>query len=108
MQLGATVDYAILLANRYRENRLKLPKKEALLDTISSVSVSVMTSASILMLTGFSLGNVCTNQVLSKLGYMLGRGALLSMVLVLFVLPGLLYCFDKFMNRKAERSCELA
>lgn len=108
VQLGATVDYAILLANRYRENRLKLPKKEALLDTISSVSVSVMTSASILMLTGFSLGNVCTNQVLSKLGYMLGRGALLSMVLVLFVLPGLLYCFDKFMNRKSERSCELA
>lgn len=107
VQLGATVDYAILFANRYRENRVKLPKKEALLDTISSVSASVMTSASILMLTGFALGKVCTNQVLSKLGYMLGRGALLSMVLVLFVLPGMLYVLDRLMDRKAERSCEV-
>lgn len=108
VQLGATVDYAILLANRYRENRIRLPKKQALSETVAGVSASVLTSASILMLTGFSLGKVCTNQVLSKLGYMLGRGALLSMVLVLFVLPGLLYCFDRFMNRKKERSCELA
>lgn len=104
VQLGATVDYAILLANRYRESRLKFPKKEALLDTINHVAVSVMTSASILMLTGFSLGKVCTNQVLSKLGYMLGRGALLSMILVLFILPGLLYIFDRYIKNRRVSS----
>lgn len=94
VQLGATVDYAILLTDRYRENREKMGKKEAVRETIPSIMVSVLTSGSVLAVVGFLLGYVSTNGILRQLGKFLGVGSLLSLAIVLFVLPGLLYIFD--------------
>ena len=95
IQLGATVDYAILFTDRYKEMRKSFGKKEAVIQTISAVSVSILTSASVMTAVGFLLGAFSTHGLLSQLGYFLGKGTLCSLVIVLFVLPGLLYLFDK-------------
>ena len=102
IQLGATVDYAILFTDRYREMRQSYAKKEAVVQTISAVSVSVLTSASVLTVVGFLLGIFSTHGLLSQLGYFLGKGTLCSLAIVLFVLPGLLYLFDKLIVKRKK------
>ncbi len=94
IQLGATVDYAILLTDRYMEYRESMVKKEAMKATIASVTASILTSGSVLTVVGFLLGNVSTHGILAQLGLFLGRGAVCSLIIVLFVLPGLLYLLD--------------
>lgn len=95
VQLGATIDYGILFTDRYREYRKQMGKKRAAMKTIQSCTMSILTSASILTVAGIVLGTVSTNGVLSQLGILIGRGAVISFILVIFVLPGLLMIFDK-------------
>lgn len=95
IHLGATVDYAILMTSRYLENREKLERKEAVRETISNVTVSVLTSGSAIIVVGSLLGYITTHGILMQLGSLLARGAAFSMLIVFFVLPGLLYIFDK-------------
>ncbi len=102
IQLGATVDYAILFTDRYKEIRQTHEKKEAIVQTISAVAVSVLTSASVLTVVGFLLGIFSTHGLLSQLGYFLGKGTLCSLAIVLFVLPGLLYLFDKLIVKRKK------
>ena len=104
VQLGATVDYAILFTDRYREMRQNYSKKDAIVNTISAVTVSILTSGSVLTVVGFLLGAFSTHGLLSQLGYFLGRGTLCSLAVILFALPGLLYLFDKWVikNKKME------
>lgn len=94
IQLGATVDYAILFTDRYLEYRRTMPKKQAVGETVSAVTTSVLTSGTVLALVGFLLSYISSHGILSQLGLFLGRGTLLSMTGVFFVLPGLLYMFD--------------
>ncbi|MGN1350503.1 MAG: RND family transporter [Anaerovoracaceae bacterium] len=102
IQLGATVDYAILLTDRYMENRRSMGKRESVIQTISAVTVSILTSGILLTVVGFLLGYISTHGVLSQLGIFLGRGALLSMIIVLFVLPGLLFLCDGLIQRTTK------
>ena len=94
IQLGATVDYAILFTDRYMEERRNKNRKEAIRVTAGAVTASVLTSGSVLTVVGFLLGNFSTHGILAQLGMFLACGALLSLTIVLFVLPGLLYLFD--------------
>jgi len=104
VQLGATVDYAILMTDRYRENRQTLDKKQAVWQTVNDVFVSIMTSGSVLTIVGLLLGYVSSIQLLAQLGVFVGRGAIFSLLIVLFVLPGLLYLFDSLvMHKKKDR-----
>ncbi|MDO4556246.1 MAG: MMPL family transporter, partial [Lachnospiraceae bacterium] len=100
IQLGATVDYAILLTDRYMENRQILEKKPAIIETVSSVTISVLTSGTVLAVVGFLLGFISSHGILSQLGLFLGKGSLLSLSIVLFVLPGLLYLCDGLIHKK--------
>ena len=93
IQLGATVDYAILMTDRYKENRQSFDKKQAVVQTISDVTVSILTSGSVLTVVGLLMGYISTNQLLAQLGLFIGRGTIFSLAIVLFVLPGLLYLF---------------
>ena len=79
-------------------------KKGSIVQTISAVAVSVLTSASVLTVVGFLLGVFSTHGLLSQLGYFLGKGTLCSLAIVLFVLPGLLYLFDRLIvkNKKSK------
>ncbi len=104
IQLGATVDYAILLTERYKENRAVYDKKESVIRTISNVTASILTSATALTVVGFLLGKISTHGLLSQLGYLIGRGTLCSLACVLFVLPGLLYLTDRTFIKKKKTS----
>lgn len=99
IQLGATVDYAILETDRYLENRQSMGKKEAIIETISTVTVSILTSGLTLTVVGFLLGYISTHGLLSQLGKFLGMGTVCSMVIVLLVLPGMLYLLDGVIRR---------
>jgi len=103
VQLGATVDYAILFTDRYQENRENMGKKEAVVTTVSNVMASVLTSGIVLMVVGFLLGALSTHGLLSQLGYLIGRGAICSLAAVVLVLPGLLYLFDGLYRKKEAR-----
>lgn len=102
IQLGATVDYAILLTESYKDNRRRLDRKESVVETLTSVTVSILTSGTALTVVGFLLGKMSSHGLLSQLGMLLGRGTLCSMICVLFVLPGLLYKMDRFFIKTGE------
>lgn len=99
VQLGATVDYAILFTNAYMENRKTLPKKDAMRLTIGDNLIAVLSSATILATAGYALAFTTTNPIISELGTLLGRGTLLSFTMVACVLPALLVLFDKAIKK---------
>lgn len=94
IQLGATVDYAILQASRYLEERKSRNRGEAVLKAVQSTTLSILTSAAILVLGGAVLGALSSHGVISELGHLVCRGTMFSTLLVLFVLPALLYLLD--------------
>lgn len=102
IQLGATVDYAILFTDRYKEFRQSFGRKDAIVETIKATAVSILTSGTVLTAAGFLLGIISSHRVLSQLGIFLGRGTLCSLGTVLFVLPGLLYLTDRFIMRRRQ------
>ena len=95
IQLGATVDYAILMADRYIENRQSLDKSAAVTRTICDVTISVLISGSVMAVVGMLMSYLSSNRLLGQLGLLIGRGAIFSLIIVFFVLPGLLYLTDK-------------
>lgn len=103
VQLGATVDYAILMANRYLDERALYDRTQATLSTLANTSLSILTSAAILTCGGLLLGLICTNGVISQLGVLVGRGAVLSAFSVLFVLPALLHAGDRLIQKTTRR-----
>lgn len=105
VQLGATVDYAILFAGNYMTNRKTMYKKEAMTATIGEHFISILISATILGTAGFALAFTSTNMIISELGMLLGRGTILSLVMVSCVLPAILVLFDTLI-RKTSMNCK--
>jgi len=104
VQLGATVDYAILFANSYLENRKLFNKYDSAINTLKSSTGTVLTSASIMCISGFALGIISSNSVIAQLGILMGRGAALSAILVLFFLPTVLVLCDKLIEKTTIKS----
>lgn len=100
VQLGATVDYAILMSERYLEFRKDFNKKESIVKTVSVSMVSILTSGTVLTAVGLLLGYMTSHQLLAQLGRLLGKGTICSLVIVIFVIPGLLYIFDSLVVKK--------
>lgn len=96
------MDYAILFTDRYTEFRRSHLKKEAIVMTISTSTTSILTSGLALTVVGFLMGYISTHGLLSQLGFFLGRGALLSMTIVFFALPGMLYLLDGLIERTTK------
>lgn len=103
LQLGATVDYAILFSNRYLEHRATTDKKTAAIHTVRDCTISILTSGSILAVCGSIMGKISTSLIISQLGVLVGRGAIFSMILVLFVLPGLLILCDGIIQKTTSK-----
>jgi len=99
VQLGATVDYAILFTQHYMQNRKEHQKREAIMMTVDQTFSTLLTPAMILTLAGIILSIVSSIEVVSQLGTVLGRGAFLSFLMVNFFLPGLLYVFDPLIEK---------
>lgn len=94
IQLGATVDYAILYISRYKENLTHMKPVRAAAETIKNTAKSILTSGGILVAATFSIYLIASMRTASELCLLIGRGAIISMISVLFVLPGFLVIFE--------------
>ncbi|MEG1293613.1 MAG: efflux RND transporter permease subunit [Clostridium sp.] len=104
IQLGATVDYAILTTNNYLECRKVAEKKEAAVMALNRSIPAIFTSGSILTIVGYILYHISSIAAIGDLGHLIGRGAWMSMVLVLALMPAFLVVFDTIlMNNEFER-----
>lgn len=99
IQLGATVDYAILLTNTYLRNRRQMPKREAISVSLGGSFKSILVSALTLSTAGFTLFATSSNSAIADIGLLLGRGTLLSFAMVVCFLPTLLVVFDKAIEK---------
>lgn len=104
VQLGATVDYAILLTDRYLGNRRIMHKFEAMKKTVDENLEAIIISAVILATAGFTLALTSTNPIISELGTLLGRGTVLSFLMVIGVLPALLMLLDRVIEKTTLKS----
>jgi predicted RND superfamily exporter protein len=104
VQLGATVDYAILLTVTYMRLRKTTDKKAAMHSALGSSFRSILVSAVTLSAAGFTLAGTTTNPLIADIGILLGRGTLLSMTLVLVFLPGLLAIFDGVIGKATYKA----
>lgn len=96
IQLGATVDYAILMTNKYKKNRFRgMEKKEAVTDALEKSIQSVLVSALSFFAATFGVGIYSNIDMISALCSLMARGALVSLFVVVFVLPSLFMVFDR-------------
>ena len=96
---SVAVDYGILIADRYREDRVTMHKREALLETMEACTIPVLTSGSVLLISGFLIHAISSHGVLKQIGWFLGVGVSISLVAVLFALPGFLYVLDGLIGK---------
>jgi predicted RND superfamily exporter protein len=104
LQLGATIDYAVLYASRYLEYRKDLDKQEAMFNAIKNTSIPIMISGLVLAAAGFTEMLFSDIKVVSDIGLLIGRGALLSAGFVLFFLPCIIFILDKLLLKKKVNS----
>ena len=96
LQLGATIDYAILMTSRYLERRLEYNPKESMILAIDDAGGSVLTSGIVLTVAGYVIAATSSVQTVSEIGELIGRGTLFSVVMVFTLLPAILVTFDRF------------
>ncbi len=99
IQMGANIDYAIVIATRYNELKREMSKREAIIKTMNFAFPTVITSGAILAITGLLIGYLSSEATISSLGINLGRGTIISVILVLFVLPQLLLLSDGVVDK---------
>ncbi|WP_124066296.1 MMPL family transporter [Clostridium sp. E02] len=104
LQLGATIDYSILMTNNYLGFRKTMKNTDAAMAAISKSMLSILTSGGILTVVGYLLFFTSSIQAISQVGRLVGRGALLSMILVLSLLPALLSAFDHLIQKQQNRA----
>ncbi len=93
IQMGATIDYAIVITNRYQELVETMSKKEAVITALNDAFPTIITSGVILTSAAYLINFLVSDPLISTLGLALGRGALISIGSVMIVLPCLLYFF---------------
>ena len=101
IQMGATIDYAIVIASRYMDLKAKMPLNEAIGETINQAFPTIFTSGTIMASAGFIIGNISSDATTAAMGTVLGRGAVVSIILVIFVLPQILLLGDVIIQKTA-------
>lgn len=101
IQMGATIDYAIVITSRYMELKSYMPIRKAIVQTLNQAFPTIVTSGSMLVAAGFIISNVSSNSVVAAIGLALGRGTLTSIALVLLVLPQTLLIGDIIIEKTA-------
>lgn len=100
IQLGATIDYAILMTTKYLEERKNgVSKKEAIKISLDSSITSIVVSGMCFFGATFGVGVVSTIDMIGSLCTLMARGAIISMIVVIFVLPSVLIIFDKLITK---------
>lgn len=101
IQMGATIDYAIVITSRYMELKRYMPIKEAIVQTLNQAFPTILTSGSMLVAAGFIINNISSNVVVAAIGLALGRGTLTSIIMVLLMLPQTLLLGDIIIEKTA-------
>lgn len=104
VQLGATIDYGILLTTHYLRHRRSHLPREAVRITLGETFPSLLVSAGILATAGFALGVTSSLSAVQVLGMLLGRGALISLAMVTCFLPGLLIYLDRIIRKTTSNA----
>ena len=99
IQMGANIDYAIVISSWYNELKEKMPRSEAIVQALDLSFPTVLTSGSILSAAGFLIGRITTEPAIVGIGECLCRGTLISMFLVMFILPQILFLGDGIVER---------
>lgn len=95
IQMGATIDYAIVMMSRFNSLKETMTRKEAAAEAVKQSFATIFTSGSIMTTAGFLIAYMSSEVYISSIGLALGRGALISVILVLTALPQLIYLTDK-------------
>ena len=101
IQMGATIDYAIVITNRYLELKPLMDRKQAAVEALSQSFPTILTSGTIMAVAGFLIGGISTDATIGSVGQTLGRGTVTSIALVMTVLPQLLMLGDALIERTA-------
>ena len=101
IQMGATIDYAIVIANRYMELKNAMERKQAAIEALSQSFPTILTSGTIMAVAGFLIGGISTDATIGSVGQTLGRGTVTSIALVMTVLPQFLMLGDALIERTA-------
>lgn len=101
IQMGANIDYAIVIANRYVELKQIMPPKKAVVESLNQAFPTIVTSGTILASAGVLIGFLSTNPAISSIGVCLGRGTLISIFLVMGILPQILLLGDVIIDKTA-------
>lgn len=98
VQLGAAVDYAIIFTEEYLARRRRMPKADASIQSIEKTAQPIMTSSSILILACLGIYLSVSSPMIQQVGMLIARGALISVILIFFVLPLLFTLLDGFVR----------
>ena len=103
IMMGANIDYAIVISSHYQELKAHMAHKEAIVHALNAAFPTVFTSGTIMASAGMLIGNLSAQPVVSIMGLCLGRGTIISIFLVLFVLPAFLVLGDSIIERTSFR-----
>ena len=99
IQMGANIDYAIVISSHYLDLKKYMKPRDAIITALNEAFPTIFTSGTILAVAGSLIGVMTTNPVIASIGTCLGRGTIISIVLVLGVLPQILLLGDTLMER---------
>lgn len=94
IQMGANIDYAIVISSRYMELKEKMSLKEAMTETLNLAFPTIITSGAMMALAGMAIGLLTSNEIISGIGLFIGSGTTISIFLVMCVLPQILLMGD--------------
>lgn len=101
IQMGANIDYAIVVANRYQELKEQMHHRDAIIETMNFAFPTIITSGTILAVAGTLIGLMTSTASITGIGQNLGRGTIISIILVMFVLPQILLIGGKVVDKTA-------
>ena len=99
IQMGANIDYAIVIANRYSDNVKTMERREAIIEAMNFAFPTILTSGTILAVSGILISFLTTECTINGIGEALGRGTIISIILVMFVLPQILILGGKILEK---------
>ena len=103
IQLGATIDYAILMTTNYLERRKTMAPKEAMVDTLNYCANSIFVSGLCFFAATFGVGVYSDLEMVGSLCTLISRGAIVSMIVVITIVPSILLIFDKLISKTTKR-----
>lgn len=101
IQMGANIDYAIVIAGRYMELRETNGRRQSIIDAMNQAFPTIITSGTMMVVAGFLIGKLTSNAAIFGIGKSLGRGTLISILITMFVLPQILLVGDKIIEKTA-------